>query len=90
MLATEKALLMVGGTTTFNEAVLEGVPGPLSFEVIIPVVLSLVGILVGVTFTETVQPAPCASSTPSIDKLNAPAARAGLKVAFVPHSGAMS
>ena len=40
MLAGEKSLLMVGGTTTVSEAVLEVVPGLLSVEVITPVMLS--------------------------------------------------
>src|SRR5712692_9527933 len=59
-----KALLMVGGATTVNTAVLLVVPVPPSVEVTAPVVLFFTPAVVPVTFTENVQVDPAASVAP--------------------------
>jgi len=70
MLEAPKFLLMVGGPTTVNIAVLLLAPVPPSVEVIAPVVLALTPRIVPVTLIATVQEAPGVSEAP--DKLMAP------------------
>ena len=89
MLPTEKALLMVGGATTVNEAVFEVVPGLLSAEWMIPVVFAKTPLTVPVTSTDTVHEVFRSKDTPAIPRLVAPASGSGLNVAAAPQSVAM-
>ena len=86
MLAGEKALVIVGGTTTVNEALLEVVPGLLSTEVIMPLMLSNLPWTVPLTSTETVQAEALAKATFRITKLVSPAAIGAENSAIAPHS----
>ena len=89
ILGTAKALLIVGGATTVNKAVLEVVPGLLSVEVITPVVLDKIARVVPLTLTDTVQDVLRSKDTPSIPRLVAPATGTGLNFAEAPQSVAM-
>ena len=90
ILGTAKALLMVGGATTVNEAVLEVVPGLLSVEVITPVVFGKIARVVPLTLTDTVHEVLRSKDTPSIPRLAAPATGTGLNFAEAPQSVAIA
>jgi hypothetical protein len=61
MLALANALAIVGGDTTVRVAVLLVVPGPVSVELRVPVVLFLTPAVVPVTFTEIAHEPPAAT-----------------------------
>src|SRR5262249_14811919 len=97
MLATPNALLIVGGATTFSNAVLLVAPVPPSVEVIAPVVLLSSPAAVPVTFTVKVQdalwftvpperlmtPVPAAAVTTPLHVLTTPGTPATTRVPVV-------
>ena len=64
MLVGENALTIVGGPTTVNIAVLLVPPGPLSFELMLPVVLLFTPTVVPVMFRLIVHDPPAANAPP--------------------------